>query len=272
MEHFKSPFCESDFASAQTIENQTFFEEMLARARRHPFFAHPFMSTGGRAAVSRDVVSSILTSFYKIVSPFTGLLCTLGGRTPNLRCRFALMDNIFEEMGCGDLESAHPSLYLKMLASIGVTEEAAERAPTLRAIRRINEHLEEVIEHGPFSLACAVLASAEATIPPSFPVLAAMAQDAFPHVDTTFFDRHGPRDEGHSNDAAMLFALSAESSQFGTIEAEVTRDLDHRSELFDEWMVSITSGTARPGSTASQRPQPRSARPPAVRESVPPPG
>jgi hypothetical protein len=117
-----------------------------------------------------------------------------------------------------------------------------------------------------------VLASAEATIPPSFPVLAAVAQGAFPEVDMTFFDRHGVRDEGHSSDAAMLFALTAESSDFTAIEASVVRDLDHRNELFDEWTAAMTSGTALPRSTASQRPAPRSVRPQAERPSVPPPG
>ena len=271
MEHFRSPFCASDFATERAIENRAFLEDMLVRASRHAFFSHPFMSTAGRTALSRDVVSSILTSFYKIVSPFTGLLCSLGGRSPNLKCRFALMDNIYEEMGCGDLESAHPSLYLNMLASIGVTADAAECAPTLRSIRRINQHLVEVVGQKPFSLACAVLASAEATIPPSFPVLAAMAQDAFPEVDTTFFDRHGVRDEGHSNDAAMIFALSAESSHFAAIEAAVKRDLDYRSELFDEWMGAITAGAARPRSSASQR-RPRSVRPAHARQGVRPSG
>jgi pyrroloquinoline quinone (PQQ) biosynthesis protein C len=148
-------------------------------------------------------------------------------------------------MGCGDLEMAHPTLYLRMLASIGVSAEEAERAPTLPAIQRVNQHLAELVSLAPFSIACAVLASAEATIPPSFPVLAAMAQKAFPEVDTTFFDRHGLRDEGHSNDAAMIFALSAESSHFAAIEAGVKRDLDHRSELFDEWMSAMAASASR---------------------------
>ncbi len=253
MEHFRSPFCASDLTTARVIENRAFLDDVLVRAGRHAFFSHPFLLSGDGAALSRDVVSFILTSFYKIVSPFTGLLCSLGGRSPNLKCRFALMDNIYEEMGCGDLELAHPSLYLRMLASIGVGAEAAERAPTLLAIQRINQHLAELVSLAPFSIACAVLASAEATIPPSFPVLAAMAQNTFSDVDTTFFDRHGVRDEGHSNDAAMIFALSAESSHFAAIEAGIKRDLDHRSELFDEWVAAMTASTARIRASAIER-------------------
>lgn len=244
MEHFRSPFCATDLATARAIENRAFLEDVLARAGSHPFFSHPFLRSGS-TALSRDVVSYVLTSFYKIVSPFTGLLCSLSGRSPDLRCRFALMDNIYEEMGRGDLEQAHPSLYLRMLTSIGVAAEAAERAPALPAIARVNQHLAELVSLAPFSVGCAVLASAEATIPPSFPVLAAMAQKAFPEMDTTFFDRHGSRDEGHSNDAAMIFALSAERSHFAAIEAGVKRDLDHRSELFDEWMSAMTASTSR---------------------------
>lgn len=269
MEHFKSPFSVSDFSSTKALENQRFFEAVLTRAKSHAFFAHPFLSSTDKIIVSRDIAAIVLTSFYKIVAPFTGLLCSLGGRSPDLRTRFALMDNIYEEMGCGDIEAAHPSLYLRMLASIGVSAQAAEAAPILPSIRRINEHLEEVVHDQPFAVACAVLASAEATIPPSFPVLASIAQTAFPEVDTTFFDRHGVRDEGHSDDAATLFALSADSSQFALVEAAVKRDLDHRVELFDEWLWAMTASTTRTRSTASHRPPPRSVRPAAEHHSVP---
>jgi pyrroloquinoline quinone (PQQ) biosynthesis protein C len=245
MEHFKSPFRASDFVNERAIENQQFFDDMFGRAKRHPFFAHPFLSTLDRV-LSPDIVSFILTSIYQLVSPFTGLLCCLGGRAPNLRSRFALLDNIYEEMGCGDLDSAHPRLYLRMLASIGVTAEAAESRPTRPSIHRINSHLREVVEQRHFSVACAVLAAAESVIPPTFPILANMAQRTFVDIDTSFFDRHGPRDAGHSDDASMLFAVNGDSAHFAVVEAEVMLDLDHRCELFDEWMAVMRTGCPPP--------------------------
>ncbi len=271
MEHFKSPFSATDLATPDALANQRFFDEVLARAKAHAFYTHPFLSVTGKVVVSRDIAAIVLTSFYKIVSPFTGLLCTLGGRSPDLRTRFALMDNIYEEMGCGDLSDAHPSLYLRMLASIGVSAEAAEAAPTLPSIRRINAHLEEVVKTRPFAVACAVLASAEATIPPSFPVLAAMAKTAFPAVDAAFFERHGPRDEGHSDDAAVLFALNARPSDFALVEEHVARDLSLRVELFDEWLWALTASSAPFRAATSQRPSqiPRSVRPATEHHGVP---
>jgi hypothetical protein len=56
----------------------------------------------------------------------------------------------------------------------------------------------------------------------------------------------------------MLFAVSADSSRFATVEAEVKLDLDYRSELFDEWMSAISNGMgtsprdAQQPSTAAQ--------------------
>ena len=239
MEHFHNPFERVEFVSLAARQNQGFFEEMSQRAKSHRFFSHPFLSELGGVAVSRDVASFILTSFYKVVVPFTGLLCSLAGRAPNLRTRFALMDNIYEEMGCGELAAAHLTLYLRMLASIGVSEQAAESMPTLPAIERINQHLRSVVERGHFSVACASLASVESTIPPSFPVLSAIAQNTFHDVDMRFFERHGARDEGHAGDASMLFALSGDEAHFATAEAEIMLDLDHRSELNDEWMSAF---------------------------------
>lgn len=270
MEHFKNPFGPGDFVSARAIDNKAFFDEMLVRAKSHRFYSHPFLSAQDMTA-SREVVSFILTSFYKIVSPFTGLLCSLSGRSPDLRSRFALMDNIYEEMGCGELSAAHPSLYLKMLSSIGVTPSAAESARTLAPIRRINDHLREVVERRRFSVACALLASAESTIPPSFPILAKIAQRAFPEIDMAFFDRHGPRDDGHSDDASMLFAVGADSSDYETVDAEVEMDLDFRAELFDEWMLALTRGVPVRSAVGARPPRFASERPGAHHPSVPPP-
>ena len=240
MEHFQNPFESGALTSARTLENRRFFDHVLSGVRTHRFFSHPFMAAFAQAS-SRELASFVLTTFYQVVSPFTGLLCTLAGQAPSLESRFALMDNIYEEMGCGDLACAHPNLYLRMLSSMGVDAAAAERAPMLPAIGRINDHPREVVERRHFSVACAVLASAEATIPASFPALARGAQNAFQGIDLSFFDRHGPRDEGHSGDAATLFAVTGDSSQFALVQQEVTLDLEYRSELFDDWAAHLPS-------------------------------
>lgn len=238
MEHFRSPYGHDDLVNGRVVENRRFIDDVLRRARSHRLFSHPFLVVPH--APSRDLACFVLTSFYKVVAPFTGLLCALGGRAPDLRSRFALMDNLYEEMGRGDLDGAHPSLYLRTLASIGVTADGAERMPTLRSIRKINDHLLEVVARRPFSVGCAVLASAESTIPPTFPVLATLTQ-AFPDADLTFFERHGARDQGHAGDASLLFAVTTDRSDFTTVETAVELDLDYRSDLLDEWMAATTA-------------------------------
>ncbi len=268
VEHFSNPFALRDTASGQIAENREFFDALLERAKHHRFFSHPILSNPGDTPQSPQVVSFILASMYKVVAPFTGLLSTLGGRAPDLRSRFALMDNLYEEMGRGKIEAAHPMLYLQMLASIGVDERAAERQSTLPSIRRINAHLLAVVEEQPFPVACAALAAAEAAIPPLFPVLAAMARSVFGQIDMAFFERHGGRDVGHCEDASMLFAISADASHFAETERVFMLDLDYRTEMLDEWMSAIVRGTPP---RASDRPARPSARPESNRPSAPPP-
>lgn len=285
MEHFKTPYGPSDFTSARILENQRFFEDMLARTRRHSYYSHRFLTDVDDLTPSKDAVAFVLTSIYKLVSPFTALLCSLGGRAPDLRSRFALMDNIYEEMGRGELASAHPNLYLQMLSSIGISPADAEGERTLPVIRRLNDHLRDVVDHQPFAVACAVLASVEAVIPPLFPILSRTSLKTFPELDRSFFERHGPRDEGHSDDAAMLFAVTANPADFATVDAEVAVDLDLRAELLDEWMSTLERGHYI-RSSVTEHPRPASdralrrgsirpsrapsIRPPARRPTVPP--
>jgi pyrroloquinoline quinone (PQQ) biosynthesis protein C len=239
MEHFHNPFDACELAGEKVRKNRDFLEEVLSYSKAHRFYSHPFLLGGERAELPRDVAISVLTSFYQLVRPFTGFLCCLAGRAPSLRTRMVIMDNIYEEMGCGELGAAHPALYLRMLGSLGVSEQAAERMPTVPAIERINRHLRCVVEQGPFCIACAVLATAELVIPPVFRALADIAQTAFEGVDMAFFDRHGIRDEGHAGDALLLFAVSAEETHFAAARSDVMLDLDYRCELNDAWLETI---------------------------------
>jgi pyrroloquinoline quinone (PQQ) biosynthesis protein C len=268
MEHFRNPFALRDAAGGQVAENRKFFDALLERSRHHRFHSHPILSVLGDMPQSRETASFILTSMYKVVVPFTGLLSALGGRAPDLRTRFALMDNLYEEMGRGDIEAAHPMLYLRMLASIGVDASAVDRQNTLPSIQRINAHLLTVVEERPFPVACAALAAAEAAIPPLFPVLASMAAKAFGEIDMAFFERHGGRDVGHCEDASMLFAFSADASHFAMAERAFMLDLDYRTDMLDEWMSAMLGKPLPRTSDRSARP---STRPVAGRTSAPPP-
>ena len=98
-----------------------------------------------------------------------------------------------------------------------------------------------MVEQGHFSVACAVLATAELVIPPFFRALADIAQSAFEGVDMAFFDRHGFRDEGHAGDALLLFAVSGDETHFAAAKSHVTLDLDYRCELNDAWLATIHS-------------------------------
>jgi pyrroloquinoline quinone (PQQ) biosynthesis protein C len=267
MEHFRSPFGRRETTSSKAAANREFFDSLFDDAKNHRFFAHSIFSTLNAAPQPPQVVSFILTSMYKVVAPFTGHLSTLGGRAPDLRTRFALMDNLYEEMGRGEIDAAHPMLFLKMLASIGIDERTVDGQPALPSIQRISEHLQAVVEEQPFPVACAALAAAEAAIPPLFPVIATAAKTTFGAIDMAFFDRHGGRDVGHSEDAAMLFAVTADPSHFAAAKRAFTLDLDYRTDMLDDWMSAITRGVA---SRPSDRPAPPSRRD-GNRRSVPPP-
>jgi pyrroloquinoline quinone (PQQ) biosynthesis protein C len=239
VEHFRSPFAQRDTSSRSFAANREFFGALRERGSGHRLFSHPLLSVLGQRPQPPPVASFILTTMYKVVAPFTAVLSTLGGRAPDLRCRFALLDNLYEEMGRGDIQAAHPKLYLQMLESIGVDEPTAEGQSTLPSIRQINDHLFALVAEQPFPVACAALAAAEAAIPPLFPILAEMATSAFGAVDMAFFDRHGGRDVGHCDDAAMLFGISAEALHFEPSERAFLLDLELRAGMLDEWMAAV---------------------------------
>ena len=249
MENIQFPYSDSEINTPIVRQNVRFLESLGDSVKDHSVFDHAFLRDLGKGMYSKEDLVFVLAQIAKMVKPFTGALSALIGRAPDIKSRFVLFDNLYEEMGRGLLHQSHPVLYLKMLDSMGMSEDEVEQLPTITAIRLLNDALFDAILRKPFHVGCAWLGyGGELTIPNNFPYLMDAIKRTFKpgEINTEFWDRHGDRDQGHSDDATLLLALHISPENYQEIETEVRNSLTLRKLVWDELQERCATKIIKP--------------------------
>ncbi len=247
MENINSPYSERELQSPVVQDNLRFLKSIETRVKNHGVFDHRFLKKLSESQYSSEAVLFTLVQIAKMVKPFTGALATLMGQAPDIESRFVLFDNMYEEIGRGDVKQSHPKLYQKMLSSLGIPPTLVDLQETVTSIRILNDALYDAVSRKSFAVGCAWLGyGGELTIPNNFPYLIKATKTAFPDgtVNMEFWGRHGARDQGHSDDATMLLALNMTSEDYAEIEKAVLESLTIRKMIWDEMESYCESGRA----------------------------
>ncbi len=236
MENIQLPYSSDELKSASFQRNHQFLLDLEKRVENHPVFDHPFLVKFANSEYSEEGVLFVLKQFGKIVMPFTAAICKLMGSAPDIKSRFMLMDNLYEEMGHNSLNNCHPVLYLKMLDSIGISQRGLEKTEAISSIRLLNNTIFDAVSNKSFAIGCSWLGfGGELTIPNNFPYLIQGIKNCFgSDIDMGFWNRHGARDQDHSDDATTVLCMNTNESEYKALENAVMDSLNLRSMIWSE--------------------------------------
>jgi len=236
MEYCKIPYTKRELESHAYKQNHDFLQELEKEILNHDLFNHSFLIKLSGGAYTQEGVRFVLTQFGKIVIPFTSAICKLMGNSPDLKSRFMLMDNLYEELGNMKYTECHPSLYSQMLQSIDINQDIFENIETISSIRILNNTILNVVENKSFAIGCAWLGyGGELTIPNNFPYLVkGIEQASFGNIDMTYWNRHGERDQEHSDDATIVLCMNTNPSEYQMIKEAIIDSLTLRSMVWSE--------------------------------------
>jgi len=236
MEYLTTPYTEMELTSSNYKNNYQFLEELEKQMLNHAVFDHSFLKKLADDAYTQDGVIFMLKQFGKIVMPFTAAICKLMGNAPDIKSRFMLMDNLYEEMGGNNLNSCHPVLYLSMLDSMGISQTGLDKMDTISSIRILNNTIFDAVANKSFAIGCSWLGyGGELTIPNNFPYLVKATKEAFDDdINMDFWGRHGERDQEHSDDATTVLCMNTDETQYKEIEEAIRDSLNLRALIWDE--------------------------------------
>jgi pyrroloquinoline quinone (PQQ) biosynthesis protein C len=236
MENVSVPYSREELEGIRFKRNQQFLSNLEKKVASHLVFDHDFLKKFAAGAYTEEGALFVVKQFGKIVMPFTAAVCKLMGNAPDIKSRFMLMDNLYEEMGHNILTNCHPVLYLSMLDSVGVSQKGLEKTETISSIRLLNNTIFDAVANKSFAVGCSWLGfGGELTIPNNFPYLIQGIQNSFgSEVDMGFWERHGERDQDHSDDATTVLCMNTDENEYKELEQAVMDSLNLRAMVWDE--------------------------------------
>jgi len=236
MEYLTTPYNTEELCDSKFRNNKIFLEKLETRMLNHNVFDHTFLKKFSSNTYTQEGIEFVLKQFSKIVMPFTAAICKLMGNAPDIKSRYMLMDNLYEEMGHNNLNACHPVLYLLMLETIGISQAELDQTTTIFSIRILNNSIFDSVANKNFAIGCSWLGfGGELTIPNNFPYLVKGIKNMFGNnIDMEFWERHGDRDQEHSDDATTVLCMNCDETLHDEIEEAVRDSLNMRSIIWDE--------------------------------------
>jgi pyrroloquinoline-quinone synthase len=103
--------------------------------------AHPYLTALAEGSLSRDDFIETQIQFFFAVAFFPRPMASLAGRLPRPAMRSALLDNLRDEHGDGNLDMSHERTFLRHLSGFGVTPAEVERRALWPEVRIFNTAL-----------------------------------------------------------------------------------------------------------------------------------
>lgn len=98
----------------------------------------PYLRALHDGSLTRDEFVATQVQFLFAVAFFSRPMAALAGRLPRPEMRLALLENVADEHGAGNLRFCHESTFLALLARLGVTPEQIERRALWPEVRAFN--------------------------------------------------------------------------------------------------------------------------------------
>ncbi len=175
-----------------------------------------FLTKCREGTVTHDEMKHFIEQQYLYSKHFTRYLCALLFNLSNESDRFALTENLFEEMGLGGLgNTPHSVIYRNMMEDMGIDPEYAEIAKATASL--IDTMLGSCVNSNPLIGLAAIGLGAEAIVPHVYSQIVTGLQSlGISESQMEFFMMHIDGDDQH---ALTMFKI---------IEREISRDTFQR--------------------------------------------
>ncbi|MDC0713625.1 iron-containing redox enzyme family protein [Stigmatella sp. ncwal1] len=207
---------------------------LLPRESLERLDATVFLTRCRQGMAARDVLETFLVQQYHYSRHFTRYLCALLANMTSEADRFALTENLFEEMGLGGMgEIPHSQIYRQMLDAFGLDPSTqpplAETTALVRGMLRLCSDAEPLVGLGALCL------GAEAIVPHVYQqILTGLLSAGFPERELTFFPLHIEGDDGHALTMKQIIEreLAARPDKRSVLRAAAEESIETRRAFF----------------------------------------
>ncbi|MFN6471149.1 MAG: TenA family transcriptional regulator [Nostoc sp. SerVER01] len=221
-------------------------------ADNHPLWNHEFLMQCRTGNLFLADVQILAVQMYKFSKEFNRILASILSCCQDESTQLVILENLFDEMGQGDVSKSHPELFRQFTRALGIQDETLAALPTAPETRAlIDTYLQIPHKYGYLAALGAVCYASEGIVSSLYTQLykGIVGAAPLPQESLIFFEVHINIDDSH---AAKLAAVI--ETQIGMIEDDIkikqaiVEAMDARVQFFNGIQRQISKYSLSPNS------------------------
>lgn len=176
-------------------------------AAQHQLWQHPFITRAKLKCLTLHEVKALAVQMYQFSKSFNRILASAIAHCPDDEAQFVILENLFDEMGEGDISKAHPNLFRRFTRALGISDLELDGAdPTPETQQLIETYLNLAPTYGYLAALGGICYASEGIVNTLYRHLQDGIEQVicFAREDLIFFDLHIDLDEDHAAHLAQL--------------------------------------------------------------------
>ncbi|WP_414544270.1 TenA family transcriptional regulator [Nostoc sp. CCY0012] len=210
------------------------FQEIAAN---HPLWNHDFLHRCRTGDLLLPDIQILAVQMYKFSKEFNRILAGILSCCPDETTQLVILENLFDEMGQGNIHQSHPELFRRFTRALGIDDDTLAALPTApETLALIETYLKIPRQYGYIPALAAVCYASEGIVSSLYTQLYQGIVDAapLPKESLIFFELHIDVDDSHAAKlAAVIEPRINLIDEFEQIQLAITEAMDARTEFFN---------------------------------------
>ncbi len=204
---------------------------------RHEMWRHPFLVRCRSSTLSRAEIEVFALQAYMFSREFVRFLGAIMAACDDEEARLIIAENLWDEMGGGQPQLTHPTLYRRFTRALGYSDEqleATERSPETAHL--VNTYLTSATRNGYVPALGALCYASEGLVGTLYTQIATaiLSTASVPKEALLFFELHIGVDDGHAEKLESIISRRVTNdTQANDVANAVTEALNARCRFFD---------------------------------------
>lgn len=205
----------------------------------HPLWNHDFLRRCRTGNLYLSDIQILAVQMYKFSKEFNRILASILSCCPDEAAQLVILENLFDEMGQGDINKSHPELFRRFTRALGIDDNTLAKLPTAPETRALIEtYLRIPHQYGYLAALGAVCYASEGIVSSLYTQLykGIVGATPLPKESLIFFEVHIDVDDSHAAKLAAVIepriSMSEEESDI-KVKLAIVEAMNARMQFFN---------------------------------------
>ncbi|MBW4616953.1 MAG: iron-containing redox enzyme family protein [Desmonostoc vinosum HA7617-LM4] len=223
----------------KNLKNLSYLNKHSLRGitEKHSLWKHEFLTDCRRGNLSLKEVQVLAVQMYKFSKEFNRILAGILSCCQEESVQLVILENLFDEMGQGDVSQAHPELFRRFTRALGIDDNILATLPTAPETQALIEtYLRIPHKYGYLAALGAVCYASEGIVSSLYTQLyqGIVGAAPLPKESLIFFEVHIDVDDSHAAKlAAVIEPRILKKEEEIKVKLAIVEAMDARFQFFN---------------------------------------